>query len=592
MSREKEYSILYLVWRVCVQYIKTSKWQGVLEQLVTIIHALSYTAIIAATRVLFDTITQASQGTMDFWEVATPLAILVALTIGQQIISAAESFISLELSAKNFCRYMEQFQRKIGRLQAEHFEDTDFLNDVFRAKNFIDEEELGDFMSLCFRIVTFFSVFFISVSVYLFSLTPILLLVIVAAFIPALLGQLAQIKIFDELEEENAPLRRQNEYYQEAIASRKNFKETRLLGGFRFFNRLFTETLYDLTQNTWKTERKVALLRTLLNIAAFAGFGVSIFMLFNATMAGDISVGAFAAVFAALTQIFSLMEEIVSSELSSGSEYIGQLNNYYKIMDMDEVGGKEGDADYSKGIIAYKISFTYPDREEKAVNKVSLTIKEGETIAIVGENGAGKSTLVRLLTGLYQPSGGTVKVGGLDTKKIHPNSVYKGISGVFQRYQRYKMSLKDNVYISDTKSEPNKEAIEQALFQAEFNEKTATLDTMLSPEFDGIDLSGGQWQRLAIARGLYRTSKFIVLDEPTAAIDPIEEERIFNQFKDLSKDKCAILVTHRLGSAKLADRIIVMSDGKISDIGTHDELVLRKGLYANMWKAQAAWYSR
>jgi ATP-binding cassette subfamily B protein len=113
---------------------------------------------------------------------------------------------------------------------------------------------------------------------------------------------------------------------------------------------------------------------------------------------------------------------------------------------------------------------------------------------------------------------------------------------------------------------------------------------MLSPEFDGIDLSGGQWQRLAIARGLYRTSNFIVLDEPTAAIDPFEEERIYNQFKRLSRDKCAIVVTHRLGSAKLADRIVVMEDGEIADIGTHSELVNRKGKYADMWEAQAAWY--
>jgi ATP-binding cassette subfamily B protein len=113
---------------------------------------------------------------------------------------------------------------------------------------------------------------------------------------------------------------------------------------------------------------------------------------------------------------------------------------------------------------------------------------------------------------------------------------------------------------------------------------------MLSPEFDGIDLSGGQWQRVAIARGLYRSSKFIVLDEPTAAIDPIEEERIYNQFRRLSQDKCAIVVTHRLGSARLADRIVVMDNGEIADIGTHNELLARKGKYANMWQAQAAWY--
>jgi ATP-binding cassette subfamily B protein len=115
---------------------------------------------------------------------------------------------------------------------------------------------------------------------------------------------------------------------------------------------------------------------------------------------------------------------------------------------------------------------------------------------------------------------------------------------------------------------------------------------MLSPEFDGIDLSGGQWQRLAISRGLYRQSKFIVLDEPTAAIDPIEETRIYRQFQRLAEGKCAVVVTHRLGSAKLANRIIVMDSGRIVDTGTHEELVSRRGKYADMWKAQAQWYER
>ena len=235
-------------------------------------------------------------------------------------------------------------------------------------------------------------------------------------------------------------------------------------------------------------------------------------------------------------------------------------------------------------------SFCYPGRDTAAIDGASLSIASGETIAIVGENGAGKSTLVRLLTGLYGPDEGTVTIGGLDSKKIHPSAVFSGISGVFQRYQRYKMTLGDNVTISSATGTPDDDNIQGALDKAEFNEDGLLLDSMLSPEFDGIDLSGGQWQRLAIARGLYRSSDFIVLDEPTAAIDPIEETRIYNQFKRLAKDKSAIIVTHRLGSTKLADRIVVMDAGKIVDSGTHDELIARPGKYAEMWMAQAAWY--
>jgi len=244
---------------------------------------------------------------------------------------------------------------------------------------------------------------------------------------------------------------------------------------------------------------------------------------------------------------------------------------------------------------AENISFTYPGKDMPAVKNVSIYIKSGETIAIVGANGAGKSTLVRLLTGLYRPMEGNVSIGGLDTIRTAPASLYKGTSGIFQRYQRYKMTLAENVAISDTVHSPDESQMRAALSEAGFEgyeRGTVKLEDMLAPEFDGIDLSGGQWQRLAIARGLYRTNDFIVLDEPTAAIDPIEETRIYKQFQELAKGKCAIVVTHRLGSAKLAHRIIVMDGGEIIDEGTHDELLSRPGKYADMWEAQAKWYTR
>ncbi|MCL2323931.1 MAG: ABC transporter ATP-binding protein/permease [Oscillospiraceae bacterium] len=285
------------------------------------------------------------------------------------------------------------------------------------------------------------------------------------------------------------------------------------------------------------------------------------------------------------------MQEIFNFHISSLNRDVGKVANFVRMLDMPERISTDGTLDFTKGIIAENISFTYPGRDNFAVKNVSLTIAYGETIAIVGENGAGKSTLVRLLTGIYRPSEGKVTVGGLDTNKIAPKSVYQGISGVFQKYQRYKMTLEENVTISDTDMEIDRARVESALKQADA-ELDIELDAMLSPEFDGIDLSGGQWQRVAIGRGLYRTSGFIVLDEPTSAIDPIEETQIYEQFQRLAKGKCAVVVTHRLGSAKLAHRIVVMDNGEIVDVGTHDELLTRPGKYADMWAAQSQWYER
>lgn len=258
---------------------------------------------------------------------------------------------------------------------------------------------------------------------------------------------------------------------------------------------------------------------------------------------------------------------------------------------MDEVNGKEEIPDSSKGITAQNVTFAYPGYHKAAVNDVSLKVNPGETVAVVGENGSGKSTLVRLLTGLYLPDEGIVSLGGVQTKNASRRSIYEGVSGVFQNFQRYKMTLAENVAISDTKHPVNRKMIESTLRETGFNNMCASLDTILSPEFDGIDLSGGQWQRLAIARGLYRTNDFIFLDEPTAAIDPIEESMLYKQFKSIVEGRCAVIVTHRLGSTKLADRIIVMDNGSIVEAGTHDQLLMHKGKYAEMWKAQAAWYA-
>jgi len=440
--------------------------------------------------------------------------------------------------------------------------------------------------------VFFYGVYFATVGAYLFSLKPLLLITLLIAFIPAMLAQVVKAKVFTKLEDESAPLRREFEYYQKTINDREYFKETRLLGAFKFFHTLFADTLKLLTRKTWRAERKTALLQLSLSLLTFAGMAVATYMLFTATMAGEITIGAFAAVFAALGMIFYIMQEIIDMHLGNINKEIGKVANYIRVLDLSERSGADGDTDLSKGIIAENISFTYPGREEPAVKNLTLTIKKDETIAIVGENGAGKSTLVRLLTGIYRPSEGKVTVGGLDTAETSAASIYQNASGVFQKYQRYKMTLTENVAISDTMTEVTPEGIETALHEAHTELDEIEPDTMLSPEYDGIDLSGGQWQRLAIARGLYRKNEFIVLDEPTAAIDPIEETRVYTQFQKLAEGKCAVIVTHRLGSAKLAHRIIVMDTGEIIDEGTHDELISRTGKYAEMWAAQAQWYER
>ncbi|MBD3948657.1 ABC transporter ATP-binding protein [Tuanshanicoccus lijuaniae] len=592
INTKRKYNLFYLVLRSISQYIRAAKMWAILEQGFTVLSSLSLLVGVLATQRLFDCISAVSSKESSYQQVVMALCFVAVVMICQQIFRGLSYYLLGYNSYKNVGIFMSELMLKLDRISAVHFDDSEFLDKLDQAKRCIEYEDYGYFSSNCLRMVTYYGVFFVTFTFYFFKLSPILPIIIVVSFIPAIFGQLFQVKYFIELEDTCAPLRRKLSYYQDAIISQETFKETRLLGAFNYFYHLFKDTLAILTSKAWDVEKKVTVLRLSLRMISLMGLGLSALILFNATMNNDITIGTFIAIFAALSEIFSIADELVSVYVSEASETLGKIAVYFKFLDMDEEDGTMNVVDFSKGIVANNISFSYLGETKKAIQDVSLTLSENESIAIVGENGAGKTTLVRLLIGLYQPDEGTIEIGGLDSRTTHPSSIFSQISGVFQQFMRYKMTLSENISISQPREEVNYHQIQEVLSAAHVSDNDLSLDTMLTTEFGGVDLSGGQWQRIAIARGLYRMNNLIVLDEPTAAIDPIEEERVFTQFKNLSSDKTTIYVTHRLASAKFADRIIVMDKGQIIDVGSHFELLSRNGKYTEMWQAQAEWYIR
>lgn len=244
-------------------------------------------------------------------------------------------------------------------------------------------------------------------------------------------------------------------------------------------------------------------------------------------------------------------------------------------------------------VVAERVTFAYPGTEHLVLDGIDLTVAAGTCVAIVGENGAGKSTLLKVLLGLYLPDCGRVTIGGNDIRTLLPETRERLIAAVFQQSVRYPFSLEENITLGC--GERHDDHFDGIVMAAGLGELLADLPdgrgTVLAPDLGGVDLSGGQWQRVAIARAMWRDARVLALDEPTSALDPLAEVELFRQFADLAAGRTTLLVSHRLGMARLADRIVVVADGRIVESGTHDDLIAQHGPYAAMWAAQARWYA-
>jgi ABC-type multidrug transport system fused ATPase/permease subunit len=304
---------------------------------------------------------------------------------------------------------------------------------------------------------------------------------------------------------------------------------------------------------------------------------------------GQISIGVFGASITAFASLQNGMKTFLMS-IGRFPEWLAYAGDYYNFLDMpDEADGGTKYTGLRERITIEQVSFKYPNAETFALHNINLVIRRGEKIAVLGENGSGKTTLSKILLGLYPSGEGRVCYDGVPVESLEKNSFYAKTSAIAQDFVTYYLSIRENIALSDVSRLQDDEGIHAALRSAGA-EDFGTLDDTLGREFGGRELSGGQWQKLAIARGLFRNSEFILLDEPTSALDPLIETEILTHFINAARDKTAFIISHRVGLCKLVDRIIVMKDGQIAEDGTHDELLAANGEYSRLYKAQAQWY--
>ena len=480
------------------------------------------------------------------------------------------------------------FHAKVGEKRLEEFNQAKTFDTMEKAK--IGTENLPAAARAVIQSIFYFIPFFVLTSGYLFSVAPLLAVILIVLYVTILFSEKYKASQYYQFEDTTVNLKRKVAALADSIVSKEFFKETRTLGAYRYLDDRYKKEAEIYSKEKRNVEHRIIKRETVFRLINTVGYMLVIGLLLYYLIQGRVSVGIFAAIYYSIDKINRTLKNM-SSQIGETMQNIATTDFLFEFLDQQEEEKAVLTGLKNKDICFKNVSFRYGDSNKEVLKHLNLTIPAGESLAIVGENGAGKSTFTKLITGLFKPTEGEVLYGGHATSEYSLDSLYRYTSGVFQDFSKYKMTLRDNIRISDMESDtPIDEVVRVANINlGHFSEG---YDTMVSRDFGGTDISGGEWQRVAIARGLYRSCDLIILDEPTAAIDPLEESRIFRLFEEATKGKTTILVTHRLGSVKLADKIVVLNHGEIAEYGTHEELMEKEGLYYTMYSEQAKWYER
>ncbi len=543
---------------------------------------------ISAMRTLFDAVAAHAGGKIALSGVASASVPIAVLLIASPIVRTLEYLGQGYFWRRGSGYLMARYHARAAAISPVAFERAETFDQMTRAR--LGSEAAPSASRTILQFAFHFLPYLALTSALLARIRPALVAALFLIFASVALSQALRAGVVRRFAQESANLQRRAEALERAVIGKEFARETRTLGASGFFFRLYLDSVRQYNRASLRAERKIARVEFLLRLFHILGYAGILALLVYYLVRGEVSVGAFAAVFYSVERMSGVLRAMVDQFGEALSEMSAAAFTH-EFLEARVPEGTRAHLDKKRPIRLDRVVFTYPGRDTPAIRDVSFTIRPGETLAIVGENGAGKSTLASLVVGLYQPTAGSVRYGNAALSRYAPSARYDRVSGVFQNFVRYKMTLGENIAISQTDA-PSDLSFAAGAAGVRADALPSGMDTMLSREFGGLELSGGQWQRVAIARGLYRTHDVIVLDEPTAAIDPIEESNLFRLFRDSSVHRTAILVTHRLGSARIADRILMLGGGRILETGTHEELMALGGKYASMYLEQAGWYER